>query len=148
MVRAEGGDDRRREVDAATEGVLRARLACPRASTALGLKPAEIRTARDVAQLATDRRRRRDRGRLGERHPNIATINSTNTTTTKALLGQTPAVASLARYIEQMQQQGKAFASVGVAKDPDGSPTKISVPIKLPNRGAIGDNTPRSTPTS
>ena len=105
---------------------------------ALGLKPSQIRTARDVAQLETIGDADATAVALALHHPNIATINSTNTTTTKALLGQTPAVGSLARYIQQMQQQGKDFASRGVAKDPDGTPTQISVPIKLPNRGVIG----------
>lgn len=60
-------------------------------------------------------------------HPNVATIAPTESAVTKSLLGDTPAVGTLAQRIAEMQRGGKDYATLDTATDADGSPSQITI---------------------
>ena len=97
--------------------------------TVLGVRPAQIRSAQHVAQLATIGDTYTTAVALAQLHPNVATIDPTNSATTIALLGQTPAVTALGRYIATMQNAGRSVATSVPAKDPDGTLSQIKIPV-------------------
>ncbi len=94
---------------------------------ALGLGKADIQTAAQVAELDKIGDTYQTAVALTMCHPNVATIDPTATAATKSLLGQTPAVQALGQYIAQMHQQGKDFASLVPATDPNGKPSQIKI---------------------
>jgi hypothetical protein len=94
---------------------------------ALGLLPSQITSPEHVVQLEAIGDPHQTATTLTMFHPNVATIDSTASATTKGLLGQTPEVESLGTYIANMQQSGTDFATLVQATDADGTPSQIKV---------------------
>ena len=93
----------------------------------LGVKPAEIRSAEHLAQLATVVDPYLTAAGMVGMHPNIATKNSAALAVTNTVLGQTSAVTTLAKAITRLQQGGKDIAASVEAKNPDGTPAQIKL---------------------
>ncbi len=104
-------------------------LGSPHRLKALGLTPAHVRTPRAAVQLASIGDSYTAATALVGCHPNIATKNSTNFTTTQTLLNANSAVNTLGGYIAKMQNAGHDYATQPAAKNPDGTPAKINVPV-------------------
>ena len=108
-------------------GSLRSVQRSPEHLRALGLRGSELRSAREVAQLATVGASTDTAVALVMFHPNVATIDPTSHMATQSLLSGTPEVVSLGNYITTMQNQGRDFATLVQATDADGSPSQILV---------------------
>jgi hypothetical protein len=115
------------EVSHRLTGTLEHVTGSTRRLNALGLAPADLRSAQAVAQLETVGDSYQTASALTMTHPNVATIDPDATATTKALLGQTGEVTTLGSYIAQMQRSGRDFATLEQAVDDDGTPTEIEV---------------------
>ena len=85
----------------------------------LGLKPREIRSPQHVVQLEMIVDTSTTALAFISLHPNIATVNTTAAATTKAMVRPTPAVASLDKYISNLQAGGRPYASMPPAKNAD-----------------------------
>jgi hypothetical protein len=102
-------------------------LGSPQRLAALGIEAAAVTTPAEVVQLDTVGDSYQTAIAMTMCHPNVATVDPTATATTKALLGQTPAVQTLGTTIGQMQRQGRDFATLVQATDADGAPAQIKV---------------------
>ncbi len=102
-------------------------LGSTRRLKSLGLTASQVRSPQHVAQLETVVDTSSAAVALASVHPNIATVNKTAAATTKAMLGQTPALGSLDKYINKMQSGGTPYATFRQVTNPDGSATKITV---------------------
>jgi hypothetical protein len=108
-------------------GSLRSVQRAPEHLRGLGLGGSELGSAREVAQLATVAGATDTAVALVMFHPHVATIDPTSHMATQSLLSGTPEVQSLGSYIATMQNQGRDFAALVQATDPDGSPSQIQV---------------------
>jgi hypothetical protein len=106
---------------------LKSVLPAPERLRALGLRGAELSSAREVAQLATVGDPSATAVALVMFHPDVATIDPTSHMATQSLLNGTPEVQSLGNYITTMQNQGRDFATLVQATDPDGSPSQVKM---------------------
>ena len=93
----------------------------------LGLTVREIRSPQHLVQLEMIVDTSTTALALVSVHPNIATVNKTAAATTKAMVGPTPAVGSLDKYISTMQAGGRPYASMQPAKNADGTPAMITI---------------------
>jgi hypothetical protein len=93
----------------------------------LGLTLKDFRDAAEVVQLDLVGDPYQSATALTMSHPQVATVDSMATVTTKAVLGDTPPVQALGTYIRTMQRAGRDFATLEEATDPDGSPAVILV---------------------
>src|SRR5207248_8139035 len=108
-------------------GSLRTVQGSPRRLEALGLGASQLRSPREVAELATVGDPAATAVALVMHHPNVATIDRTSAGVTSSLLHETPDVQSLGSYIQTMQNEGRDFAKLVPATDPDGSPSHIQM---------------------
>ena len=108
-------------------GSLRSVQRSPEHLRALGLRGSELRSAREVAQLATVGASTDTAVALVMFHPNVATIDPTSHMATQSLLSGTPEVQSLGNYITTMQNQGRDYATLVQATDADGSPSQLQL---------------------
>jgi hypothetical protein len=99
----------------------------PRRLKSLGLTTAHVTTPEEVRQLSNIMDTYSTAAALVAFHPNVSTVNKTALAATNSLLSQTPAVQTLGTYITKMQQQGRDYATLVQATDPDGSPSQIKV---------------------
>ena len=96
---------------------------------ALGLRASDVRTPTDVAALETIGDTNTTAITFTSLHPNIATKNPALVPPTKVQVGGQKAVGDLGALIENMTANAEDFADKVPATDPDGTPTKLRVPI-------------------
>jgi hypothetical protein len=119
------------------KGSLRHVVGSPHRLSTLGIKPSQIRSPQEVAQLEQVLDSNQTAVALCMLHPNIATLDPTAGAVTKSLLNSTPAVtgsstepnSGLASYIAQMQHNAQPIATGVPATDANGAPAQIAIPI-------------------
>jgi hypothetical protein len=109
-------------------GSLRHALPSARRLASLGLKPHDVRTAQQVADLATIGDSYQLAATVVGMHPNIATKDPTNAAITSQLLSTTGPVTDFGKYLLTFQKT-KHFSQNVPAVNADGSPAMISIPI-------------------
>jgi hypothetical protein len=105
----------------------------------LGLSLAQVTAPEEVTQLDSILDVHQTSLAYTMCHPNVATIVDSSVTATKSLLGQTPAVTNLGTYIDQMQADGKDWATLTTVNDRDGSASKLA--FKDPTTGTTTTTT-------
>ena len=108
-------------------GTYRHALGSTRRLKPLGLTVSEIRSPRHLVQLEMIVDTSTTALALVSVHPNIATVNTTEAATTKAMVGPTAAVGSLDKYISNMQAGGRPYASMPMARNADDHPVTITI---------------------
>ena len=106
------------------EGSYRSVAGSPQRLGALGLQAEDLASWDEVADLDAVVDTHQTAIALTMLHPDVATIASTEVTTTKALLGQTSDVSNLGTYIGTMSEP---WSTTTPAVNADGTPTQITV---------------------
>jgi hypothetical protein len=109
------------------KGSVRAVAGSRRRLTSLGLTAARVTAPQEVVQLGTIADTYTAAESLVKFHPNVATIDPMSLAATNSLLAQNPAVETLGGVIDKMTRQGKNYATLVQATDPDGSPSQIQL---------------------